>query len=131
MRRRPRLALALLAGGVLGVSAWLWWAALHDPFTSEEVSRRLLLGTTRDEAARIVGRPADASYTHDSLKARMSPQAFARFGCPAGGCSDWLRVPVALRLDFDADGTVTHVHSVVLPYHDERFTDKLRRWLHF
>jgi len=95
---------ALVIGSAAALSAWVWWAALNDPFTSEETARRLLLGRRQDEAARIIGRPADRYYTHDALKAKMSPQALERFGCPEGGCADWLQVPVGIRLEFDGAG---------------------------
>ena len=95
---------ALVIGSAAALSAWVWWAALNDPFTSEETARRLLLGRTQDEAARIIGRPADRYYTHDALKAKMSPQALERFGCPEGRCTDWLQVPVGIRLEFDGAG---------------------------
>jgi hypothetical protein len=63
------------------------------------------------------------------LEAQRSPEALARFGVPAGGCGDWLRVPVAVRVDFDGADKVEKANYVVLPYHDKRFIDKVRRWL--
>src|SRR4051794_22158706 len=91
-------------GLVVCVSARVWWLALHDPFASPEISQRLLLGTTQEEAAQIIGRPPDRTYSKETLRQQHSAQVLARFGVPEGGCADWLQAPVGIRLDFDATG---------------------------